>query len=79
MNIKGILEKVKSYGHVPVALFVFLVTWATTVFTKRDLGPQFVNSIYAMYGFLAGHAWVGRKYGDSDIPDTNTPDPNPKA
>ena len=62
------LEKLKSDFHIPIALAVFTVTSAVHFWTGRDLGPQYVNSLYAMYAFLGGHAWVTRdKDGGSDV------------
>jgi hypothetical protein len=34
--------------------------------TGKDLGPGFVNSMYAYYAFLAGHAVVYQKWPDKD-------------
>lgn len=62
MNFKDVLDKVKSHGHVPVALFVFTVTTAIHVVTKRDLGTNYINSLYAFYGFLAGDKFVQGKF-----------------
>lgn len=62
MNFKGILDQVKSHGHVPVALFVFAVTTTIHVVTKKDLGPNYINSIYAFYGFLAGDKYCQGKF-----------------
>lgn len=74
MSLKDILQKIKSDGHVPVALLVFVVTTAIHVATKRDLGANYVNSLYAFYGFLAGHKWVNGKYQDTD----ESPEDQPK-
>ena len=57
------LEKILSTlkdSHVPIALFVFTVTTVHHFVTHIDLGPGYVNSLYAMYAFLAGHAYVNR-------------------
>lgn len=62
--LKDIVEKIKSDGHMPVALFVFVVTTVIHVATKRDLGANYVSSLYAFYGFLAGHKFVQGKYED---------------
>lgn len=63
MDIKAFIEKIKSDGHVPVALFVFIVTTVIHVITKRDLGANYTNSLYAFYAFLAGHKISQDKYG----------------
>jgi len=70
MSIKEFVQKAKSDGHVPVALFVFAVTTIIHVATKRDLGGNYVNSLYAFYGFLTGHKFVQDKF---------TPDTAPSA
>lgn len=51
-------------AHVPIAIIVFAATSFYHFHTKVDLGPNYCNSIYAMYGFLAGHAWVNKDKGD---------------
>jgi hypothetical protein len=33
--------------------------------TGHDLGPGVVNTVYAFYAFLAGHAFTYQKYPDS--------------
>lgn len=71
------LSKLKSFSalsailkdfHVPIALVVFTTTTIYHFYTHADLGPQYVNSLYAFYAFLGGHAYVNRKQdnGDSD-------------
>lgn len=71
------LEKLKNDFHIPIALLIFAVTTTVHVWTKKDLGPQYVNSLYAAYAFLGGHAWVGKKYdgdsNDSSSTASNTP------
>ena len=34
--------------------------------TGKDLGPGLVNSVYAYYAFLAGHAVAYQKWPDKD-------------
>jgi len=34
--------------------------------TGHDLGPGLVNTVYAFYAFLAGHALTYQKYPDKD-------------
>jgi hypothetical protein len=52
----AVLDKLKNDFHIPLAILVFAVTTTIHVATQRDLGAQYVNSIYAMYLFLGGHA-----------------------
>ena len=57
------LNKIAAYlkdAHVPIGLAVFISTTAYHFKTHIDLGPQYCNSIYALYAFLAGHAYVNR-------------------
>jgi hypothetical protein len=53
------LDKLKNDFHVPIAILIFAVTSVMHFATKADLGPQYVNSLYALYAFLAGHAATG--------------------
>jgi hypothetical protein len=61
--------------HTPIAIFVFLVTTTIHLYTHRDLGPQYVNSLYAFYAFLGGHAFTQAKY-IGDNPTDATPPSN---
>lgn len=63
----NVITKLMDYlkdAHMLVALLVFTVTTFVHVHTKVDLGPQYVNSLYAMYAFLGGHAWANRNNGN---------------
>lgn len=63
----AMFEKLRDFfkdAHIPIALCVFAVTTFIHVHTKADLGPQYVNSLYALYAFLGGHAFVNRNSGD---------------
>ena len=73
--LNNFITKVKSDGHVPVALLVFAITTIITTITKRDLGPGYVNSIYAFYGFLAGDKFVQNKYQPDDTTQDNPDQP----
>lgn len=54
-----ILDHLKD-AHIPIGLLVFGITTAYHFKTHLDLGPQYCNSIYALYAFLTGHAWANR-------------------
>ena len=57
------LAKLSAYlkdAHVPVALLIFGITSAYHFRSHLDLGANYANTIYATYGFLAGHAYVNR-------------------
>ena len=64
MNIQAILSKITNDGHVPIALLVFVVTTAYHFHTQHDLGPSYVSSLYAFYGFLAGHFGCSQVWPD---------------
>jgi hypothetical protein len=62
MKGSELLQKLKDYAHVPIAVFVLLLTFGYTWYTGRDLGPNFTNSLYAFYAFLAGHGFTQNKW-----------------
>jgi hypothetical protein len=64
ITMKGILAKLTNDCHVPIALLVFVVTTAYHFHTQRDLGPGYVSSLYAFYGFLAGHFGCSQVWPD---------------
>jgi hypothetical protein len=68
-RIQGLLDKLTNDSHVPIAIFVFLVTSVYHFHTGKDLGTNYTNTIYALYGFLGGHAAIYQKW----------PDPTPAA
>lgn len=35
---------------------------------QKDLGPGIVNTVYAFYAFLGGHAFTYQKWPDQDSP-----------
>jgi hypothetical protein len=73
MKLSEFISKIKSDAHVPVALFVFIVTTTIHTITKRDLGANYTNSLYAFYGFLAGHGFTQAKYQSDPTSDTTAP------
>ena len=81
MKISDFIAKIKSDAHVPVALFVFVVTTVIHTITKRDLGANYTNSLYAFYGFLTGHGLTQAKYNPDNTADatTDTPPAPPTA
>jgi hypothetical protein len=68
-KISAFLEKMNADFHIPVALLIFGTTTIYHFKTHLDLGSQYVNSIYALYAFLGGHAWINRP-GAGDPPPT---------
>src|ERR1700674_3623284 len=87
IRLKGFLDKLTNDAHVPIALFVFIVTSAYHFHTGKDLGSGYVSSLYAFYGFLGGHALVYQKWPDPtnttvvnvDNSNTNTNDNSASA
>ena len=66
----GFLEKLTNDCHIPIALFVFITTSVFHFYKHVDLGANYTNSIYALYGFLTGHAAVYQKWPDGTAPPT---------
>jgi hypothetical protein len=66
-----VLDKLKNDFHIPIAVLVFAVTTTVHVWTHTDLGPQYTNSLYALYAFLGGHAFVNK--GNSNDSSSGTP------
>lgn len=78
-RMKNFLDKLTNDSHVPIAIFVFIVTSAYHFKTGKDLGPNYTSALYAFYGFLGGHALVYQKWPDKDgdgIPDKDDPHPD---
>lgn len=67
-RISVLLARIKADGHLPVALLVFGVTTTYHFWTRHDLGPNYVSSIWGMYAFLAGHA-ISQRFGPGDSND----------
>ncbi len=74
MNIKTIaftvIDKLKNDFHVPVAILIWGTITIFHFYTGKDIGTNYVNSIYATYGFLGAHAgiskWTGGNGNDND-------------
>ena len=62
MSLQSLLQKFTNDAHVPIALFVFVVTSIFHFHTGKDLGSGYVSSLYGFYGFLAGHAAAYQKW-----------------
>jgi hypothetical protein len=56
MRLTNVLDKLNNSSHILIGLMIFAVVTTIHVWTKRDLGPQYVNAVYATYLFLGGHA-----------------------
>jgi|SRR5271157_618246 len=75
-RLKNFLDKLTNDAHVPIALFVFVVTFTYCAKTGKDIPPGFVSTLYAFYGFLGGHALVYQKWPDPTTPAAPTVDVN---
>jgi hypothetical protein len=77
-RLKRFLDRLTNDAHVPIAIFVFCVTFAYVAHTGKDIPPGFVSSLYAFYGFLGGHALVYQKWPDPTNPtvDVNVTNDN---
>src|SRR5579863_5860376 len=67
-RLRSFLDKLTNDSHVPIAILVFAITSAYHFHTGKDLGTNYTNSLYALYGFLGGHALVYQKYPDPTSP-----------
>src|SRR5271155_1166091 len=67
-KFQGFLDKLTNDAHIPIALFVFIVTFGYCAHTGKDIPPGFVSSLYAFYAFLGGHAAVYQKWPDAPTP-----------
>lgn len=68
-SVKSVLAKFTNDMHVPIAIFVFCVTFAYCTITGKDIPPGFVSSLYAFYGFLGGHFTASQVWPDKKEPD----------
>ena len=77
-RLKRFLDRLTNDAHIPIALFVFVVTFIYVAHTGKDIPPGFVSSLYAFYGFLGGHALVYQKWPDPTAPtvDVNVDNSN---
>lgn len=64
IHVKSVLDKFTNDMHVPLALVVFTATTIYHFVSGKDLGTQYVSSLYAFYGFLAGHFGLSQKWPD---------------
>lgn len=69
MKLDSVLAKLKTDFHIPIALAIFVTTSVYHFKTHLDLGQNYTNSIWALYAFLGGHAWVNRGGQSPDPPD----------
>jgi hypothetical protein len=69
ITMSSFLDKFTNNAHVPIALFTLSLTSAYHFYTGKDLGANYTNSLYAFYGFLAGHFGFSQKWPDKEGSD----------
>lgn len=71
--LNTVLDKLTNKFHIVLGCLCQGALMAYHFKTGKDLGPGLVNSTYAFYAFLAGHAFTYQKYPDTpdqDVPKT---------
>ena len=66
IKLTSVLAKFTNDLHVPIAIGVVVATSAYHFYTGKDLGSGYVSSLYAFYGFMAGHFGLSQKWPDKD-------------
>jgi hypothetical protein len=62
-----LFDRLTNDFHIPLAAMVFLGTSGYHFHTHVDLGTNYVNSLYAFYAFLGGHAFTFQKWPDKNV------------
>lgn len=71
MTLRGFFDKIINDMHIPIAVGVFCITTVFHFWKRADLGTNYVNSIYAFYGFLGAHFGASQKWPDPPVPPTD--------
>jgi hypothetical protein len=66
ISVNSLLAKFTNDLHVPIAIAVVTATSIYHFHTGKDLGSGYVSSLYAFYGFLAGHFGLSQKWPDQN-------------
>ena len=64
MNLQSLWSKITNDAHIPIALVVFATTSFMHFRTHVDLGANYTNSVYALYGFLSAHGAAQQVWPD---------------
>lgn len=67
-KLANALDWLKNDSHVPVGMIVFAVTSGFHFWKHVDLGTNYTNSLYALYGFLGAHNLTNQKWPDPPDP-----------
>ena len=65
MDINKILDALINKFHIILASVAQGAIIVYHFKTGHDVGPGVVNTVYAFYAFLAGHAFTYQKYPDN--------------
>ncbi len=65
MNLKSILDAITNKFHIILGTVYQGAILAYHFKTGHDIGPGVVNTVYAFYALLVGHAFTYQKYPDS--------------
>jgi hypothetical protein len=65
-TINVVLDKLTNKFHIVLGTLAQGALIFYHFKTGKDLGPGLVNSVYAFYAFLLGHAATYQKWPDSD-------------
>jgi len=58
------LNKLINDAHIPIAIGIFIVTTTYHFVSGKDLGSNYVSSLYGIYAFLGAHAAAYQKWPD---------------
>jgi hypothetical protein len=70
VTLSSVLDTLINKFHIVLGSAAQFAIIAYHFKTGKDVGPGVVNTVYAYYAFLAGHAFTYQRYPDKD------PDPN---
>lgn len=65
MKFSGFLDTIINKFHIVLGTVAQGAIIVYHFKTGKDVGPGVVNTIYAFYAFLAGHALTYQKYPDT--------------
>jgi hypothetical protein len=68
MALSGILDTLINKFHIVLGSVTQGAIIVYHFKTGKDVGPGVVNTVYAFYAFLAGHALTYQRYPDSPTP-----------
>lgn len=71
MTLSSFLDTLINKFHIVLGTAAQAALIAYHLKTGKDVGPGVVNTVYAYYAFLAGHAFTYQRYPDT--PDQDLP------